>query len=260
MNAVLRAVLIGVGLAALVLALAFFLQMPWIVELWPWPGGRLSNIFLASILAASGMPVLWIGWSREWAAIAAGALDLGVTYLGMAVFSLHTWSQDARRQPILIYGIGCLVLAGLCLALFYGSRKIPFRDQRRLPAGVRVSFVVFVLILIAAGGALVLQRPGIFPWRLGPEQSVLYGCIFLGASVYFLSSLLRPMWANARGQLIGFLAYDLVLIGPFIRHFDSVDPALWINLVVYTSVLVYSGLVAVYYLFIHPQTRVAARA
>ena len=66
---------------------------------------------------------------------------------------------------------------------------------------------------------------------------MLYSWVFLGAAVYFGSSLIRPLWANGRGQLMGFLAYDLVLIGPFLRHFGKVDPALWINLVVYTTVL-----------------------
>ena len=77
--------------------------------------------------------------------------------------------------------------------------------------------------------------------------------------MYFGFSLVRPLWANGRGQLMGFLAYDLVLIGPFLRHFGTVDPALWINLVVYTTVLAYSALVASYYLFIHPATRTTLR-
>ena len=259
MSGALRATLIGFGLLALAMAAGFFFQVSWVIEQWPWPGSRLSHIFIASILTASAVPVLWIGWSCEWAAIAAGALDLSVTYLGMAVFSLHTYSQDDRRQPILHFGLACLVLAGLCMALFAWSRQIPFKDRRPLPAGVRVSFAVFVIILVASGGALVMSRPGVFPWRLGPDQSVLYGCIFLGAAVYFVSSMFWPLWANARGQLMGFLAYDLVLIVPFLRHFGAVDPALWINLVIYTTVLVYSGLVAAYYLFVHPATRVAQR-
>jgi hypothetical protein len=250
-----RAGLVVAGLLSLVLAAGFFFQMPWAVVLWPWPSSRLSHIFIASILAASGVPVLWIAWSGERAAMAAGALNLSITYFGMAGFSLHTYSLDVSRRPILHYALACLLLAGVCAALFLWSRRMPFKDSRRLPAGVKVSFAVFTTILVVAGAALVMERPGIFPWRLGPEQSVLYGWIFLGAATYFLSSLARPLWANARGQLLGFLAYDLVLIEPFLRHFETVDPALWVNLVVYTAVLAYSGLVAVYYLFIHPETR-----
>ena len=254
-----RSALIGVGVLALALAVGFFFQMSWAVAWWPWPSSRLSHIFIASVLAAAGVPVIWIGWSREWAAMAAGALELSVTYLAMAVFSFHTYLQDDSRRPILLYAIACSVLGAVCVALFAWSRRIPFKDQRRLPAGVRVSFLVFILILVMAGGALVMREPGIFPWRLGPEQSMLFGWVFLGAAVYFGFSLVRPLWANGRGQLMGFLAYDVVLIGPFLRHFGTVDPALWINLVVYTTVLAYSALVASYYLFIHPATRTTLR-
>ena len=46
-----------------------------------------------------------------------------------------------------------------------------------------------------------------------------------------------------------------VLIIPFIALFDTVQPERVINLIAYTAVLVYSGGLAVYYLFINPQTR-----
>jgi hypothetical protein len=61
--------------------------------------------------------------------------------------------------------------------------------------------------------------------------------------------------SNAIGQLLSFLAYDLVLIGPFLKLFGTVDPTLRLNLIVYFAVLVFSAAVAIYYLFIHPQTR-----
>ena len=64
-----------------------------------------------------------------------------------------------------------------------------------------------------------------------------------------------PRWANAAGQLLGFLVYDLVLLGPFLRHFGVVAPAHRASLTVYTAVLLVSAALAVYYLFIHPATR-----
>jgi len=73
--------------------------------------------------------------------------------------------------------------------------------------------------------------------------------------MYFLHGLVRPSWANARGQLLGFLAYDLILLVPFIRHFDSVKPEHQLSLMVYTGVIVFSALLAIYFLFIHPSTR-----
>ena len=112
-----------------------------------------------------------------------------------------------------------------------------------------------MILLTLVGGALVLHKANIFPWPLDPQQSVLYGWIFLGAACYFLYALLKPAWSNAQGQLLGFLAYDLVLIVPFLNHFATVKADLRINLIVYTSVLIYSGSLATYYLFINPATR-----
>jgi hypothetical protein len=45
---------------------------------------------------------------------------------------------------------------------------------------------------------------------------------------------IRPRWGNAFGQLLSFLAYDLVLIVPFVALFDTVPPERMVNLVVYT--------------------------
>jgi hypothetical protein len=206
-------------------------------------------------LAASAVPVLWIGLSGELAAIAGGAINLCLTYLGMAAFSFQVYFQDTDRRPILLYAIVCIALALLCFGLVFWARRIRFRDTRPLPFGVRVSFIAFLIILVLVGGALVLRTANIFPWRLSPEQSVLYGWIFLGAACYFLYALVNPKWGNAQGQLLGFLAYDVVLIVPFLNHFATVDPRLRINLVIYTGVVIYSGLMAAYYLILNKATR-----
>ena len=96
----------------------------------------------------------------------------------------------------------------------------------------------------------------IFPWALDPKSSVVFGCIFLGDAFYFLYGLFRPRWHNALGQLLSFLAYDLVLIFPFLALFKTVKPEYQLNLIVYVAVLLYSGALAVYYLFINTGTRV----
>jgi len=62
-------------------------------------------------------------------------------------------------------------------------------------------------------------------------------------------------WSNAAGQLCSFLATDLVLIVPFLRALPRVAPEFRTGLIVYTIVMVYSGLLAIYYLFIHRPTR-----
>ena len=95
----------------------------------------------------------------------------------------------------------------------------------------------------------------VFPWDLNPDSSVIFGCIFLGDAFYFLYGLFRPRWGNAFGQLLSFLAYDVVLIVPFISLINTVKPERMLNLIVYIGVLIYSGGLAAYYLLINPQTR-----
>jgi hypothetical protein len=73
--------------------------------------------------------------------------------------------------------------------------------------------------------------------------------------VYFFYSLLRPSWVNSAGQLVGFLAYDVVLIVPFLMRLPTVAPEQRLGLSIYTAVVIYSGLLAAYYLFIHKPTR-----
>jgi len=130
----------------------------------------------------------------------------------------------------------------------------PLNDSRPIPLLVKVSFGIFITSLILAGSALILHTP-IFPWALNPDSSVIFGCIFLGDAFYFLHGLLYPRWHNALGQLLSFLAYDLVLIVPLISLFKTVQPEYRLNLVVYVGVLIYSGALAIYYLFVSPQTR-----
>ena len=67
--------------------------------------------------------------------------------------------------------------------------------------------------------------------------------------------MLRPRWYNARGQLLGFLAYDLVLLPPFLGYFETVYEAHRLSLSVYTVVLLYSAVLACYYLFVDRRTR-----
>jgi hypothetical protein len=124
-----------------------------------------------------------------------------------------------------------------------------------MPRLVRISFAIFTIVLLLVGALLVLRRPVVFPWPLKPESSVIFGLIFLGAATYFAIAQRSSKWHSARGQLTGFLAYDLVLIGPFLAHFSAVKPEHRLSLILYVSVLLYSGALAVYYLFIDKITR-----
>jgi hypothetical protein len=151
--------------------------------------------------------------------------------------------------------VGCGLFAVFNLWLFLWSRRLPVAETQPTPRLVSISYAAFAAVLILVGGALVLKTPNVFPWPLKPETSVVFGWIFIGDAFYFLHALLRRTWQSARAQLWSFLAYDLVLIGPFLAHLAVVKPELLTSLLVYMAVLVYSGGLAIYYLFINRATR-----
>lgn len=243
------------GLVILAFAIGFIFQFPLVTSLWPWPDGRLSYMFIGSILAAVSVAALWVGWTGEFGALPAGSLNVLVIAGGTAIYFFQLALQG---HPNLIpFGIGALIAVIASGAAFLWSRRIPLNDSRPMPGLVRVSFGIFIASLILAGGALVFRIP-VFPWALNPDSSVIFGCIFIGDAFYFLYGLLNPRWHNAAGQLLSFLAYDLVLIVPFLLLFETVKPEFMLNLTVYVAVLVYSGGLAIYFLFVNAKTRLGS--
>lgn len=243
------------GLVILAFAIGFIFQFPFAVNVWPWADGRYSHLFIGSILAAVSAAAFWIGWTGEFGALPAGSLNVFVIAVTTSIYFFQL-ARDGRPE-LVPFGIAGLVSAVVSGAAFLWSRRLPLSDARPTPALVKVSFGIFVASLIFAGGALIFRLP-IFPWKLNPDSSVIFGCIFLGDAFYFLYGLFRPRWHNARGQLLSFLAYDLVLILPFLWLIPSVATEFMLNLIVYILVLVYSGAVAVYFLFLNPHTRFGA--
>ncbi|MBX7131135.1 MAG: hypothetical protein K1X67_00505 [Fimbriimonadaceae bacterium] len=239
--------LIGFALASLmtILAVGFFLEQPWVLGFWPWPIKGLSYAFVSSILAAIAAPVFWICITNEPAAICGGAINLLVTFVGFSVYSFF----NTQMPGVQTFGIVSALFAAACLVQVFVTYRVPFKDDRRMPVLVRYSFLLFATILTYVGGMMVTHRANMFPWPLKPEHQVLYGWIFLGAACYFVYGFVRPVWGNLRGQLWGFLAYDLVLIVPYSKHFATVPEDLRTNLIIYVCVLVYSGLLAIYALF-----------
>jgi hypothetical protein len=69
------AVFVG-GWIILALAIGFIFQLPFATGIWPWPDGRLSFLFIGSILAAVSAAALWIGWTGELGALPAGSLNI----------------------------------------------------------------------------------------------------------------------------------------------------------------------------------------
>ena len=247
----LRYIIFGGGILTLALGLAFAFQNPLATLLWPWPDGRLSYLFIGSILAAASAAMFWIGWTGEWGALPAGSLNILVIALTTAVYFIYL--STGGRPGLLPYIFGGIILAVASLAMFLWSRRIPLSDGRPTPLLVRISFGIYVVSLLAAGVAMVLCIP-VFPWAVNPDSSVIFGCIFLGDAFYFIYGLLKPLWYNALGQLLSFLAYDLVQIVPFLLHFDLVKPEFLLSLTLYTAVLLYSALISIYFLFIHKPT------
>jgi hypothetical protein len=262
MRSVMRLSAAIAGVLLLIGAVGFFTQQAWALGLWPWTGydeglTRLSSIFLASILVAAGVPVLWAAYTGDIKANAAGALDIFINFTGVALFAFQGYIASSSKPPaVLIAAIASAVIALIMLGSLFALRKVSPQDARPMPRVVRVSFAIFAALLLFTGGAMALKQPNVFPWRLTTEMSVVYGWIFLGASAYFIHGFVVGKWYNATGQLLGFLAYDLVLIVPFIQHLNTVAPSMRFNLIFYIGVLVYSGGIAIWYLFIDPRYRI----
>lgn len=254
MHRIARGALFVAAALALFLAAGFFLQEPWATRIWPVPSGPLSNIFVASILAAIGAPIIWIAWSGETRAIAGGAVNLVVAN-GAIAFASDTFLRHGGPPVLLPFAAFAAIVAAGCAWLFLYSRRFAFLDQRPTPWWVRISFGLFAVTLLLTASALILVYPNIFPWPLSRENSIFYGSIFLGNMCYFLYGILYPCWGNARGQLVAFLAYDLVLIVPFAQRFGTVPSDMLLSLIVYTAVISYSGLLAIFFLFANPNTR-----
>jgi hypothetical protein len=242
------------GVVTLVLAFGFLFQNSIATSLWPWPDGRYSYLFIGSILAAASVAMLWIGWTGLFAALPAGALNIFVIALCSGIYFFQL-ALGQGRSTLIPYGIASLVTAIASGGSFLWSRQFSLSDPRPTPLLVRLSFGIFIASLFFAGVALLFRAP-IFPWNLNPDTSILFGCIFIGDAFYFLYGIIQPRWQNAFGQLLSFLAYDLVLIGPFLALSKTVDSDRSLGLIVYIVILLYSGALAVYYLFIDAKTRV----
>jgi hypothetical protein len=248
-----RTIFIILGSMSFILTVGLCLKMPLLTGILLTTGSFPIHIFLASITASIGASLLWIGFSGELGAVAGGAIDLAVFYGGLTIFQLLSLRHGS--QHLLAGVLLCLVGLIVSVGIFLGFRRYPIEDSRLMPLPVRVSFGMFTIVLILVGSALLLQVPNVFAWTLTPSSAALIGCFFLGSSCYFLYGLLFPRWQNACGQLWSFLAYDLVLIVPFLFHFATVRSTQLPSLIVNTIILVYSGALAFYYLLIKKETR-----
>ncbi len=237
------------------LAIAFFIQLPLAVNLWPFPGTTpLTFIFVSSIFAAAAASTLWAAASGNLGALAGIGLDYAMILTPLAVLSFQLGASTGTPQ-LTAYGVACVLGALFGIALLLWSLRIPIPKSLPMPGLVRWSFVGFLVALLAVSIQLILKVPNVIPWSITPELSVAIGWMFIGAAAYFAYGLLRPSWLNTAGQLVGFLAYDVVLIVPFLTRLPTVGSEHRTGLLIYTAVVSYSGLLAIYYLFLHRPTR-----
>ncbi|MEX1170193.1 MAG: hypothetical protein WEE50_08635 [Chloroflexota bacterium] len=256
------AVLLVVAAVQAVVGLLFVFDVSWAVGLLPFEGRTpLSNIFVGSIFLAAAASTAWCITEGSGRAIAGIALDYVAIFIPFTIvsFAAAAGASSDRAPALAAFGVSTAVGALVGVWLLRWAMARPWTDPRSLPSPIRVAFVVFVLALVPVGLVLVLQVPNILPWPVTPELSTLFGLMFLGAAAYFSFGLLDPRWENAGGQLAGFLAYDLVLVVPFLVRLPTIEPSLLPNLVVYTVVVIGSGILALFYLAIHAPTRVRIR-
>jgi hypothetical protein len=251
MRVIFRILCIVFGLLAIVISLGYFFQLTFATALWPWPDGKLSYVFVASIMAAIAVPLLWIGTTGQFGAVVGGAINLAVTFGGAAIFFFQLTTNEPR---LMLWAITCAIFALLNVGMMLWGMRQPTQDNRPMPQLAKYSFVIFAGVLSLAALALLLRVPTIFPWPLDPRSSVLFGWILMGSMTYFVYALIRPNWHNAKGQLLGFLAYDLVLLIPFIQHFSAVKPEHLLSLIIYMIVIGYSAALAMYLLLVARST------
>jgi hypothetical protein len=258
-----RGLLAVVATGQALLAILFVLQVPWATALWPFAGtGEMSYIFVASIFLAAAAAVAWCLVMGSDRAMAGIALDYIVITAPLGVLSLMAALDEGSLQAA-VFGVLCLTTLAFGVWMLRWALSRPWLSASPTPAPVTLAFVVFVVVLVIVGTLLILGTPGILPWAITPQLSVLYGCMFLGAAAYFGYGLVDRRWENAGGQLAGFLAYDIVLLIPFVVRIASGSPSYYgssseplrLNLLLYTAVVLLSGVLAAYYLFIHGPTR-----
>lgn len=254
----LRAAFLAGAFTCALLAFGFYTQHPAALEAWPWRDGRMSNVFVASILAAVAAPLAWTAWSGRIAGTAGGFIHLALMFAGIASVLLPLAASQGLPR-IRLFGFGAVAAAVGSAALGLWAQRLAPRDTRPLPLGMRLWFVVFLLILAPGGLSLLAGRP-VFPWPLKPETSQVYGWVFLSAMCSFVYPLLRGRMEYAHIGLWGFVAYDAVLIPPFMAMLDTVEPRFQGSLHLYLAILALTAAVSVWYLLVARATSIRRTA
>jgi len=246
-------VLIAIGIVQALAAVAFIGQWQLVLDLWPFTGTTsLTFIFVAAILAAAAASQIWAAATENYGAMAGIGLDYVAIFTPLTFICIGLDTAD-HITPIILATL-CAITALFGLALAVWASRIPIDPKPRQPRLVRWSFVVFVVGLFVVGGLTIVGTPDIIPWSITQQLGQVVGWMFIGAALYFVYGVIVPSWLNSAGQLLGFLAYDVVLILPFAVRLGTSPTQFFVGLVVYIVVLLYSGTLAFYYLFINRPT------
>ena len=246
---------LAAGLVIAAIAAGFLLHWPLVAAQWPFSSYGLAHVFVASIFAAISPPLIWIGITGEVAALRSGALDIAVMAL---IIVIGLWGQAVAGDPsVLRFILLSAVWIGAAPLLFVWARRQPWRDARAMPVAVRIAFAVFAIVLLIVGSATLAGLP-VLPWPADGPVGIVYGAFYCGAAVYFASGLVEPKWSNAKGQLLGFLVYDIVLLPPFVAAWPEVSGIRFVSLFVYIFVLIASAALAIWFVLLSPRWRLGS--
>lgn len=239
-----------------IMAVGFAFQISPVIDLWPFTGrGPLTNLLIGSFFAAAAASTGWCLLTNSMRGLAGIGIDYVLVLVPLAVFSFVQAARgEGANEHLLVFATASALGAIFWTVLLAQSTRAQWRDARPTPMLVRWSFGLFVVLLTAMAGSLLWHLDAL-PWAVTDELSTVIAFLFLGSAAYFLYGLVEPRWENAGGQLAGFLAYDLVLLVPFLKRFPTVGDEFVFNLSVYTAVLVASAILAAHYLFLSSATR-----
>jgi hypothetical protein len=136
-----RTFLLFICAIQLLFAIAFFFQLPTIVNQWPFPGTTpLTYIFIASIFAAAAAAKAWAAGSKNYGALAGIGLDYAVILAPVAILSLQLGAANGNPQ-LIGYGIACIFGALFGIWLLLWSIRILLDTSIPTPRLVRWSFM-----------------------------------------------------------------------------------------------------------------------
>jgi hypothetical protein len=208
-------------------------------------------------VVAWGVSSLYIGATGKLAPAVTSAINYMLVFGGTGILYLQLYFQgaDSASQPMLIViGVFSLLVALISIFLFLSVRDIPVSDPTPMPKALRIAVMVITLFVGMTSVSLIVFKINLLPWGGTTLFGLLYGWLFAGTGASLLYGLVRNKWEIVSAQLLAFLAYDIVLIPPFIDFFNKVQADKLPGFIVYFGFVTGSAIVAVYYLFFDRRT------